>query len=123
MNFFSLLSLAAHIMMAAWWMAVVFMLQAYRPQVIEVRNRPIFYGGAALMVAWFVLLALSVHDSALIKRSDIANLARAVEFCSALLLWWWTVLAIRHMFRIVAIEKRVVERAKEMENGAGEASR
>lgn len=109
---FTLLSMVAHVMMAAWFMAVIFMLQLYRPQIIEVRNRVILYGGAGFMVVWFVLLAISVHDSALVRRADIANLARATEFLGAVFLWWWAVLALRHMFRIVAIEKRVVERAR-----------
>lgn len=118
MTLFTLLSMIAHVMMAAWFMAIVFMLQLYRPQVIEVRNRLILYAGAALMVAWFVLLAISVHDSALIRRSGIANLARVVEFSGAVFLWWWTALAIRHMFRIVEIEKRVIERARgEVQDG------
>lgn len=123
MTFLTLLSMAAHIMMAGWWMAVMFMLSAYRPQVIEVRNRILFYAGATLMIAWFFLLAISVHDSALVRRSDIANLARTVEFSAASLLWWWTVLAIRHMFRIVSIEKSVVERARSEVQDGREGSR
>lgn len=81
--------------------ALCLTLFAARGHVIYVARWRLLFRALIVYAVWFLLLAVSIRDVALIPRAQLVWVLGSLELAGSALAWWWYFAMVRTSFRIV----------------------
>lgn len=94
------LRLAAHLSTFGVITALALTLFATRGRAIYVTRWRLLFRALIVYAVWFLLLAISIRDVALIPRAQIAVLLGTVELVGSVVAWWWWLAMVRVSFQV-----------------------
>ena len=97
----TILRLLAHLSTFGVISALCLTLFAARGHVIYVARWRLLFRALIVYAAWFMLLAISIRDVALIPRAQLVWVLSGLELAGGVLAWWWYFALVRTSFRIV----------------------
>lgn len=96
----TLLRLAAHLSTFGVITALALTLFAARGHIIYVARWRLLFRALIAYAVWFLLLAISIRNMALLPRAQIAMMLSAIELTGSALAWWWWASMIRKSFHV-----------------------
>lgn len=97
----TVLRLLAHLSTFGVITALCLTLFAARGHVIYVARWRLLFRALIVYAAWFLLLAVSIRDVALIPRAQLVWVLASLELTGSVLAWWWYWSMVKASFRIV----------------------